>query len=158
MAIIGRNDADYARIVADLDRLAGDAIFDLSAGLGDEAIGDLVASITQHFDHETDADGVRWPDLAPATVREKARLYPGKPILVRTGTLREGLPGDRTIAPDVAIYTFGTNDVNRAEADYAEQGDPLANRPPRRFVDLTAEATAQHDAMFDRSFDTHFPQ
>ena len=149
---------DAARIFADLQALAADRVFDLSDELGASAIDATRAGIAAAFDHEVDADGVPWPELAPATAREKARHWPGKPILVRTGLLRDGVPGSETIAPDSAVYTFGgITPGDQEEADYAEQGDPLANRPPRRFVDLTPESTAEVDQLFDRAFEQRTP-
>lgn len=154
----GSDPTDLARVLDDFEALAPDRIFDLSGGLGDDLLDAVVSGIADHFDHEVDADGVPWPELSSDYARAKQRIYPGAPILVREGTLRDGIEGQRTIAPDSAIYTFGVGDVDRAEADWMEQGDPAANRPPRKFVDLTPEAIAASDHLFDRAFDERTPR
>ena len=152
------NSGDLARILLDLEMLASDHVFDLTSGLGDSLLEIVAQGIGDHFAHEVDADGIPWPELQADYARAKAKLYPGAPILVRTGHLRDGIPGEPTITVDSAIYTFGQTDVQRAEADYAEQGDPAANRPPRKFVDLTPEAQAASDQLFDSAFEQRTPR
>ena len=149
---------DFAQIRADLETLASDRMFDLSSPLGEALIAAVRAGIGDHFDNEVDPDGVPWPVLSGDYARAKAKLFPGANILVRTGTLRDGIAGQPTTAPDSAIYTFGQNDVQRQEASWAIEGDPAANRPPRKFVDLTAESIGDSDQLLDDHFDQRLPK
>lgn len=149
---------DHVAIMADLDQLDALEIFDLSGELGSSLISAARAGIADHFDAEVDPDGVPWPELSSDYARAKARLFPGANILVAKGTLRAGIFGQPTTAPDSAVYTFGTNETDRQEAAWATEGDPLGNRPPRPFVDLNAESISESDQILDHQFDERMPQ
>lgn len=70
-----------------------------------------------------------WAPLSPRYARWKARAYPGQPILVRTGELRESLTrrpfGVEVIRPRFAI--FGS-DVDYGR--FHQRGDGLPQRRP----------------------------
>jgi phage gpG-like protein len=42
------------------------------------------------FDTQGKNIGVTWPKLAQSTIKQKSRNYPGAPMMVRTGVLRNG--------------------------------------------------------------------
>lgn len=48
--------------------------------------------VNEHIPRQFAAQGTprRWASLSPAYARQKARRYPGRPILVRTGRMRRG--------------------------------------------------------------------
>ena len=149
---------DYLAIAADLETLATDQVFDLTGDLGSSLISAARAGILNHFDNEVDPDGVPWAPLSSDYARAKARLFPGAKILVREGTLRAGINGTITTAPDSAIYTYGQTAEQRTKAGYAQEGDALGNRPPRPFIDLNAASIAESDQILDHQFDERLPR
>lgn len=75
-----------------------------------------------------------WPALSPSYAHWKARHFPGRPILVRTGDLR-----DSVTKPDIAVMEpgyaiFGTADP---KAVYHQKGD--GRLPRRRVIDIGEE-------------------
>lgn len=71
--------------------------------------------------------GTRWPALSPAYARWKAANFPGKPILVRTGRLRDSL----TSRP-LGIEEFSSKGVRLgSDVEYAQfhqRGTPFMPR------------------------------
>lgn len=55
-----------------------------------------------------------WPELKPATVAYKARHFPGRPILVRTGELRASLTEHLALMVEADVLLIGT------EVEWAE--------------------------------------
>lgn len=82
----------------------------------------------------------RWKPLSPAYARWKAWNYPGQPIMVRTGALREQLTqrpfGVEQMSADRA--RFGTN---LPYAAYHQLGGWVSGQPPRRKVISLTEST-----------------
>jgi phage gpG-like protein len=72
-----------------------------------------------------------WSPLSPRYAKEKARRYPGKPILQREGELLESVtkPDIDVIEPSYAI--FGTSDP---VAGYHQRGE--GRLPVRRVIDI----------------------
>lgn len=94
-----------------------------------EAMADLAAEKNRkQFQTQGTHSGTRWANLSPAYAAWKARRYPGKPILVRTGALRESLirrPMDVDIVTDRGM-TVGTS---IPYAKWHQRGTP--NMPAR---------------------------
>lgn len=129
------------KMLSDLDRHAG--LFDLGADLGTELLDAGVDGVKASFAAQQAPDGTPWPELSARYAEVKERYWPGRPILVREGVLVEGLDGERAQSDSSAEYTFGANEQQRAECDWATQGDPLNNRPPRPIVGITEGAAVR---------------
>ena len=129
------------KILADLDRHAG--LFDLSTDLGSDLLTVATDGVKASFSAQSTADGSPWPALSTRYAAHKERFWPGRPMGVREGVMVEGLDGVQELAPEAATYTFGTSDVQRQEAEWFTEGDPIQNRPPRPFVGLTEDAKIQ---------------
>ena len=144
-------DPELAEILADLDRHKD--LFDLSGDLGDDALDIATNGVKDHFDAEVDPQGQRWPELSTDYSRWKQKNHPG-PMGVLHGLMKGELDGERAAASrDSAEYTAGTSDDGRNEISWFEEGDPEANRPARKFVDLNAESIGKSDRLFDDHFD-----
>lgn len=98
----------------------------------------------ENFTGERSGDGRAWAALAPSTVRQRIRAgYPARPILVRTGALRNSLlsPGAANSYEDVQTtgngwtLVVGTED---SKAIFHERG--TARMPARPFIALSDQA------------------
>jgi len=99
-----------------------------------DALADRFAAMERRqFDSEGAYGSGGWQALSPAYAAWKARLYPGKPILERTGDLRESLTqrpfGIEVITPQSLTVGSGI-DYGR----YHQSGGP--NLPQRRPVEF----------------------
>jgi hypothetical protein len=130
------------KILSDLDRIA-DGLDFTRDGLGDALLEAAADGVARSFVDQTDADGNHWPELSARYETWKAKHYPGAPMGVRDGVMREGLPGERNVTKDLAVYTFGTTDEQRQECAWFSEGDAPSNRPPRPFVGLTDASRAR---------------
>lgn len=96
-----------------------------------DAMGDVIARLqAREFATQGGATRGGWAALSPAYARQKARTHPGKPILERSGLLKESLTqrpfGVDEVDRDVAV--FGT-DIPYAR--YHMDGTPfMPARPP----------------------------
>lgn len=92
-----------------------------------DEIGGLFAQIeTRRFAQQ----GPGWAPLSPAYARAKAALFPGRPILVRTGQLRDSLT-QRPFGIDRVGPTFAEFGTNIPYAQYHQHGTPhMPARPP----------------------------
>lgn len=84
------------------------------------------------FRSEGQALGRRWAPLSPAYAQAKQRDYPGQPILVRTGRLRDSLVNKPTIRFRGNTMEIGTN---VPYSQYHQNGE--GNNPRRKHVGLT---------------------
>jgi hypothetical protein len=144
-------DPEHARIISDLADHA--VLFDLSDGLGDDVLDVAVGGVKSHFNAQLDPDGATWAELQSAYKRWKDKHYPGNPIGVQEGLMRDEIDGERKVDPDSAEWTYGHSDEARAEADWFTQGDPEQNRKPRPFADLNGDSIARSDQLLDTHFE-----
>lgn len=139
------------KILSDLRRHQG--LFDLAgSGLGDDLAGVAADATAGHFHGQADPDGTPWPELSSDYQRWKSAHFPGLPMGVLTGELREGLEGDRAVDESSATYTFGTTEGQRDKAQWLQDPDPAGNRPPRRFVGLGEEGRAESAERIEDHF------
>jgi len=135
---------DEARILTALTRHQG--LFRLDREELGHQLVDIAADGTREtFDGERFPDASPWPELSSEYARWKSFHFPGKPIGVREGNLRNDteFDGVREITPDEASYTFGQSEIARNEAAWMTQGDPFRNRPERGFVGLTESSRSK---------------
>lgn len=84
------------------------------------------------FQTQGAALGSPWRPLSPEYAQAKQRDYPGQPILVRTGRLRESLTERPTVRFRGNTMEIGTN---VPYSQYHQRG--MGNNPLRRHVGLT---------------------
>ena len=84
------------------------------------------------FASEGQALGRRWAPLSPDYAAQKARSYPGQPILVRTGRLRDSLTKTPTLRFRGNTMEIGTN---VPYSQYHQNGE--GRNPRRKHVGLT---------------------
>lgn len=97
-----------------------------------QAMANLQRSIWQkQFDAEGAYTGARWAALSPPYRRWKAKHYPGRKILERTGLLRESLTqrpfGIDEVKDDLMVIGTGV-----PYASYHQKGAP--NLPARQMI------------------------
>jgi phage gpG-like protein len=128
------NDVQFARAF----QLADGQFADLTAPL--EAMGeDFYSSMVEVFAGEgVYEERTRWQDLSPSYAKWKARHYPGRKILERTGrmrtslTLRGGMDSVYMLSPSaLAVGTLVPY------AMYHQTG--TKRMPMRKIIELTAE-------------------
>lgn len=82
----------------------------------------------------------RWQPLSPAYAKEKAKLYPGKKILERSGKMREGLTksSSRFAAREYTgkVLNYGTRGVPYADFHQVGTEEGLARASRKRFTGL----------------------
>jgi phage gpG-like protein len=95
----------------------------------------LRTALRQLFEKEGARGGPRWAKLTKAYKAWKDSNYPGRPILVLTGALKESLTeedGDHIFEPDRLGMTLGTS---VPYARYHQTGTrTMRPRPPIRFL------------------------
>ena len=142
---------DRSLVLTDLARHA--ELFDLSGGLGDDALDTAIEGVERFFDAQTAPDGTPWPALSPGYANWKTKHFPGEPMGVLEGHLRSELDGERETKPHSATVTCGRSEEAIEHAEYMEEGDPEGNRPQRPFFGLNAESLPKSDALFDKHFE-----
>jgi hypothetical protein len=138
-------------ILSDLSRHAG--LFDLDDGLGADLAEVASADVADTFDHECDPGGSTWPDLSSDYARWKEQHYPGRPMGVRTGYLREHLIGVPVVSAESVEIPIGDTPEASALAGYFNDGDDASNRPPREFIGLTERGVETSDQVCERRLD-----
>jgi phage gpG-like protein len=107
----------------------------------DEIINQLQRAETQQFASEGDYGSAGWAPLSPAYAAAKARHYPGKPILERSGrlvaSLTQPVGGDAVRVSEPALMIFGTS---VPYAKYHQKG--TTKMPRRRPVELPESVRA----------------
>lgn len=106
---------------------------------------DFRAHMASVFDSEGGATkSGQWPPLSSAYAKWKARHYPGRPILVRTGTLRESLTkaGHPEAIQDLSddALSIGTS---VPYAIYHQSIRPRKRLPRRAMIDLPESVKAR---------------
>jgi len=94
------------------------------------------AEMAKQFDAQGDGPRGQWEPLSPAYADWKERAFPGNPILVLSGKMREGLTSSaspyaaRAFSSDT--FSFGTQGVEYAS--FHQLGTPkMPDRPPFDF-------------------------
>jgi hypothetical protein len=142
---------DHDRILSDLADHA--VLFDLSDGLGDDLLDIAVGGVRSQFDKQTDPNGDPWGELQSDYKRWKSQHYPGEPIGVQEGLMRDEIAGAEKVDENSAEWTYGDSDLGRSEATWFTEGDPENNRKPRPFADLNADSIARSDQFLDTHFE-----
>ena len=123
--------------------LAAEEARDLSEPL--EQAGHVVlGAVAQQFATEGRRAG-GWPPLSPRYAAWKARHYPGRPILVLTGAMKEAALDPRAIQTSPRRMTY---EVRDAKALWHQVG--AGRLPVRRLVDLTGHDRRMIDRVFAR--------
>lgn len=79
--------------------------------------------------------GQKWPPLAASTVAYKARHFPGRPMMVRTGKLVNSFTNDKS--PRTIFRHRGNQIVWGSRSPYAQYhqlGGKKKGRPPKRVL------------------------
>ncbi len=99
-----------------------------------EAMGDRFAELnTRQFESEGSASTGGWPALSPKYGAWKAEHYPGAPIMVRDGDLKESLTR-RPFGVDEIDMTTAVFESGVEYGIFHQQG--AGHLPQRRLVDL----------------------
>lgn len=90
------------------------------------------------------AEGLRWPPLSPAYAKQKEKEWPGRPLLVRSGSLLasmivEGATGNITIIGK----TFATFGSSIPYAVFHDSDEPRSSNLPRRNFSEPSDRRAQ---------------
>ena len=124
----------------------GDESRDMHEPLGQ--VGELILDIVDdQFETEGAAHlGRRWQPLSPAYAKWKARHYPGRKILIRTGAMRREMVARRslTVRSDTLIYAPKHEDI----ASYHQGGVPENNLPARPMIVISAAEKRNIDRIF----------
>jgi len=127
-------------------------LFDFTQGrLADDVALAAAAGIGHAMDSQVDPDGADWAELSERYARWKDAHYPGRPISVLTGHMRDPvqLNGQLTyVSRDRLVQTYGVDDEARQLAAWFQEGDP-PHQPPRRFYELNDLAKALVGFVFD---------
>lgn len=112
-----------------------------------EPLGNIGEMMLKDFDRNFTSEGAfledRWQQLAPSTLYEKSRKYPGKGILERTGKLRKSFEY-RTRKESVILF-------NRTEYfPYHQLGSPSTNLPKRVMMKVTGRQQAKIAEQFTK--------
>lgn len=109
-------------------RIVADGIRDFSDPFKSTAAY-LMDAFQQSFDYQGRNIGVAWPPLKESTLKQKAKNYPGAPMLVRTGALKSGFM--QQYATDHAKVW---NSVNYFK--YHQSNQPRSRLPRRQMMNL----------------------
>lgn len=142
-------------MLSDLVRHVG--LFDLSGRLGRDALEIASADVKNNFDNQESPDGTSWAPLTDHYRNWKERHFPGRPIGVRMGELREHLIGEREQSPTVASVAIGATIEAADKAAWLHEGDETRNRFARPFIGFSESGRAQSDRLFDDYFQRVMP-
>lgn len=124
------------RFAVAIERL-GDGVTDFSEFIWPRVVKDLEDEERRQFDAEGQGPGRgAWAPLSPKYAERKAEQWPGAPILVRTGALREALTsssasGARRIMTRDA-FDFGTSGIEYGSFHQVGTSS-MPDRPPFDF-------------------------
>jgi len=124
------------RFAVAIERL-GDGVTDFSEFIWPRVVKDLEAELSAQFGAQGRGPGRgSWAPLSPRYAEEKAKEWPGAPILVRTGALREALTsssalGARRIMTKDA-FDFGTSGIEYGSFHQVGTAT-MPDRPPFDF-------------------------
>lgn len=111
------------------------------ANFGKHVFPEMVPVLEAAVDRQFDAEGTgpaagAWTQLQPAYAAWKEGVYPGQPILVATGALREALTNDANVHAlrdyTDANFNFGTQGLDYASFHQTGTGR-MPPRPPFDF-------------------------
>lgn len=122
--------------------------------LGDDAKNIVREGIKSNFDSES-ADGKKWDELAPRTMRERSALgyNPSHPILKRTGGLLEEALGISSNNSKISRTSEGMSMrfyLNSKKARTLHFGDTGMNVPARPFMLMTKNADKELRLSFHK--------
>jgi hypothetical protein len=126
-------EAHLEKLAVALERL-GDGITDFSEFIWPKVVKDLEEEERRQFAAEGQGPGRgSWAPLSPAYAEQKAKDWPGKPILERTSALREALTngsasGARRISTRDS-FDFGTSGIEHASFHQVGTSN-MTDRPP----------------------------
>ena len=113
------------------------------------AVGVVDTAIRRNFDEEGRPE--RWWPLSPAYASEKARKFPGRKILERTGRLRQSIDVRFEPGPALSAGTIlASSDLPYAAAH--QFGVPERALSPRPFLVLTEEDREEIGRAVARDF------
>lgn len=96
----------------------------------------------QQFDEEGAGPSGKWAPLSPGYAAWKAKRYPNKPIMQRSGALHDALTSSSSSFARRSIsesdFVFGTRGVPYASVHFVDNG----NRPARPPVDFGSDVEA----------------
>ena len=134
-----------ARTVKDfgkrLSRLARQ-VDDIHEPLGDIA-DEAILDIERGIDRGVDVNGNAFKPLSPAYAKQKAKRYPGKPILKRTNAMVAGGNITRKINKLSAKVTY-----NAPYAQYHQFG--MGTMPKREFAGIRKETSDKVDKIMGK--------
>lgn len=110
----------------------------MDRGLGDALLDIAQEHLLESFDRQIAPDGTPWEALSDAYDERKQREYPGTPMGVRTGHMRDGLrlgSGSRELDDRSAEWTYGDTDLQRSEAEWFHSR--------RKFIDTNEAMIAE---------------
>ena len=122
--------------------------------LGNRATVVTAAAIYAYMDEQIDPDNAPWLELSEGYDAWKQRHYPGQPISVLTGHMKQldQLVGVVDVRETIVTQTYGTDDEARLLAEWFQEGYAPQNRPARRFYAFNDLAVASLDDFFSRHF------
>lgn len=91
----------------------------------------LVDAFKQSFDYQGSNIGVAWPPLKDSTLKQKAKNYPGAPMLVRTGAMKGAF--QQSYSTD---YAKVWNSVMGDYFKYHQSNEPRSKIPRRQMMAL----------------------
>lgn len=134
----GRDEPDALKKMSFAFERFGDDLSDFSAFVWPKVLPALEEEERRQFEAEGNGPSGGWAALSPKYAERKEREWPGKPILERTGALREALTSDsssharRIISAD--MVDFGTEGLEYAS--FHQLGTlHMPARPPFDFGD-----------------------
>lgn len=124
-------------------------------GLGEAMVMVVAEEVYRAMDQETSPKGQHWAALSEAYAEWKSRHYPGQPMAVLTGHMKQmvQLIGLTRITAREIGQTYGVDETARALAVYFQEGN--ARQPARPFYvfgDVARDRLRQLlDAVFARA-------
>lgn len=130
-------------------------IFDFDkGGLGEHLVAIVAQTIYDAMSQECSPKGQAWPALSEAYDEWKSRHFPGQPMAVLTGHMKQipQLIGLCRIVAGEIRQTYGIDETARALATWFQEGN--SHQPPRPFFmfgDIARALLEQHlDVVFAR--------
>lgn len=135
--VVGTESGDATQRISAAFERAGDEVRDLMKYAGPRLVPVFEDAETRQFAAEGDGPYAgHWAALSEAYAAWKAKKYPGKPLLVRTGELREALTSSSSplAARDYSATQFAFGTVGLEYASFHQVGAAfMPARPPFDF-------------------------
>jgi hypothetical protein len=97
--------------------------------------------VSENFDVQFDENQSKWKPLSPRYAKQKARIYGEQPILVATGTMRQGYKQSGIIQADKVSFIYPT--------DYAQFHQDGTRKMPARPMNLDETENIAFEAVAD---------